>query len=68
MFTLIRKVNKIPAQMALFEAIFFRIIARLSAKIVKLASGLFIDTRRYLSAIRCLQFLLDEKRPANYDL
>ena len=32
MFTLIRKVNKIPAQMALFEAIFFRIIARLSAK------------------------------------
>ncbi len=31
--------------MTLLEAIFFRIIARLSAKIAKLASGLFIDTR-----------------------
>lgn len=54
--------------MTLFEAVFLRIICRLSAKIVKLASGMFIDTRRYLSAIRCLQFLLDEKRPTNYDL
>lgn len=63
-----RKVSKIPAQMARNEVVFLRIITRLSAKIVKLASGLFIDTRRYLSAIRCLQFLLDEKRPANYDL
>lgn len=68
MFTLIRKVSKIPAQMALLETILLRIIARLSAKIVKSASGLFIDTRRHLSAIRCLQFLLDEKRQANYDL
>ncbi len=32
-----RKVSKITAEMTLFEAIFFRIIARLSAKIVKFA-------------------------------
>ena len=46
MFTLIRhKVNKISAQMALFEAIFLRIISRLSAKSIKFAFGMFIDTR-----------------------
>ncbi len=40
-----RKVSKITAEMALFEAVFLRIICLLSAKIAKLASGLFIDTR-----------------------
>ncbi len=44
MFTLIRKYNKISAQMARFDVVLLRIIARLSAEIVKSASGLFIDT------------------------
>lgn len=45
MFSLIRKYNKISAEMARDEEVFLRIIARLSAKIAKLVSGLFIDTR-----------------------
>ena len=45
-----RKVSKITAEMALFEAVFLRIIARLSAKIVKFAfsiSNLYRHERNY---------------------